>query len=56
MLVLSRHIDQRIFIGNDVVVTIVAVRGRNILVGVEAPKCVPILREELVGRDREGDR
>jgi len=54
MLVLSRKPNERIVIGSGrdaVVVTIVdAVHGK-VRLGIEAPKSVPVLREELVGRD-----
>ena len=42
MLVLSRYKDQSIYIGDDIVVTIVDVRGDRIRLGVEAPANVPV--------------
>ncbi len=47
MLVLSRKINQKIRIGNDVVITIVSVSENNVKIGIEAPFSVKILREEL---------
>ena len=47
MLVLSRKKDQRIMIGDGIVLTIISVRGDVVRVGVEAPKSIPVLREEL---------
>lgn len=47
MLVLSRYKDQRVFIGNDVVVTIVDVRGDRVRIGIEAPPWVTVDREEV---------
>ncbi len=47
MLVLSRKINQKIRIGNDVVITIVSVSENNVKIGIEAPSSVKILREEL---------
>lgn len=47
MLALSRKIGERILIGDDIVVTVLAVRGRQVCLGIEAPKSVSILREEL---------
>lgn len=50
MLVLSRCEDQKIVIGNNVVITIVAIRGGNVRVGIEAPKDVPVHRLEVAQR------
>jgi carbon storage regulator len=50
MLILSRKQNERIVIdGGRIRVTVVAVRGNQIRLGIEAPKEVAILREELVG-------
>jgi carbon storage regulator len=55
MLVLSRKEEEAIIVGN-VRITIVAVRGGRVKVGINAPKEVQIVREELVGRERRGHR
>ena len=47
MLVVTRKTRERILIGTDVVVTIVRVRGDAVRVGIEAPKDVVVLREEV---------
>ena len=47
MLVLSRKMGESISIGKDVVVRIVSIDKNNVKLGVEAPKSVVILREEL---------
>ncbi|MBR5759500.1 MAG: carbon storage regulator CsrA, partial [Thermoguttaceae bacterium] len=47
MLVLSRYKDQSIYIGDDIVVTIVDVRGDRIRLGVEAPPNIPVHRQEI---------
>ncbi|MDO5309245.1 MAG: carbon storage regulator CsrA [Planctomycetia bacterium] len=47
MLVLSRYKDQSIYIGDDVIVTIVDVRGDRIRLGIEAPANVPVHRQEI---------
>ncbi len=47
MLVLSRYKDQSIYIGDDIVVTVVDVRGDRIRLGVEAPADVPVHRQEI---------
>lgn len=47
MLVLSRKENESIVIGNDIMVTIVAIRGDKIRVGIEAPKEMPVHRREV---------
>ncbi len=47
MLVLSRKPGQRIFIGNDISVTVVAVSGNHVRLGFQAPQHMPIRREEI---------
>lgn len=47
MLVLSRREAQSIVIGNDVVVTVVSIRGDQVRIGIEAPRSVTIHRQEV---------
>jgi carbon storage regulator len=47
MLVLSRRVGEKITIGDDVVVTILAIKGNQVRVGIDAPASVTILRSEL---------
>lgn len=47
MLVLSRKVGEKLVIGNDIWVTVVAVKGNSVRVGIDAPDDVPILRSEL---------
>jgi carbon storage regulator len=47
MLVLSRQRDESIIIGDDVVVTVVDVRGDKVRLGIEAPREVPVHRREV---------
>ena len=47
MLVLSRHRDESIMIGDDVVVTIVDIRGDKVRLGIEAPTDIPVHRQEV---------
>lgn len=47
MLVLSRHRDESIMIGDDVVVTIVDIRGDKVRLGIDAPKSIPVHRQEV---------
>jgi carbon storage regulator len=47
MLVLGRKLGERIVVGEDVVVTILGVRGHQVRVGIDAPRAVSVLRGEL---------
>ena len=48
MLVLTRKQGETILIGDDIKITVVAVNGDAVRIGIEAPKHVKILRAELV--------
>ena len=48
MLVLSRKKNESIVINDDIVVTIVEVRGAKVRLGIEAPKDIPVHRRELL--------
>ncbi len=47
ILVLSRHRDESIMIGDDVVVTIVDIRGDKVRLGIDAPQAIPVHRQEV---------
>jgi carbon storage regulator len=47
MLVLSRQRDESIIIGDNIVVTIVDVRGDKVKLGIEAPQDVSVHRREV---------
>ncbi len=47
MLVLSRKVGERILIGNQVTVTVVRITGGGVRLGIEAPKEMTVIREEL---------
>jgi carbon storage regulator len=49
MLILKRRIDESIYIGNDIQVSILDVFKNTITLGIAAPKEVLILRNELKG-------
>ena len=48
MLVLTRKIGERIVIDDRITVTVLEVQGNRIRLGIEAPKEIPVMREELV--------
>jgi carbon storage regulator len=47
MLVLSRQRDESIIIGENIVVTIVDIRGDKVRLGIEAPTEIPVHRREV---------
>lgn len=47
MLILSRKRGQRIVINNDITIVVVAIRGDNVRIGIEAPRGVTVHRQEI---------
>lgn len=47
MLVLSRRHGQRVVVGENVVVTIVSLRGNRVRIGIEAPSDISVARQEV---------
>lgn len=47
MLVLSRQRDESIIIGDNIVITVVDIRGDKVRLGIQAPKEIPVHREEV---------
>ncbi|KAA6208500.1 carbon storage regulator CsrA [Avibacterium paragallinarum] len=53
MLILTRKVGESLLIGDEISITILSVRGNQLKVGVNAPKEVPVYREEIYQRIRE---
>jgi carbon storage regulator len=51
MLVLSRKSDQKIVIGSEILLTVLAIKGNRVTIGIDAPPSVNIKRRELVVGD-----
>lgn len=47
MLILARRPGERVVIGEEILVTVMAVNGHTVRLGIEAPQGVPIFREEI---------
>lgn len=59
MLVLSRHRDESIIIGDNIVITVVDVRGDKVRLGIDAPTDIPVHRQEVydaIQRERQGGK
>lgn len=54
MLVLSRKVSERILIGDDIAITIVRIGPNAVRIGIEAPKELNVVREELVQENNQG--
>ena len=54
MLVLSRYRDESIHIGDDIVVTIVDIRGDRVRLGIQAPASVSVHRQEIYDAIAQG--
>jgi carbon storage regulator len=60
MLVLTRKGNQSIMIGDDIEVSVLAIMGEKVRIGIEAPRSVPVFRKEVYleiqqGRDGTGE-
>ena len=51
MLVLSRKLGEKIYIGENICITVVDIDRGKIRLGIEAPRNVPIFRQELLPLD-----
>ncbi|GAF91201.1 unnamed protein product, partial [marine sediment metagenome] len=47
MLVLSRKVGERLWIGENISITVVKITGGGVRIGIEAPTEMPVVREEL---------
>jgi carbon storage regulator len=56
MLILTRKLDEAILIGDDIRITIVEIQGDKVKLGIEAPRELSVLREELYKAVREENR
>lgn len=54
MLILTRRTGETLMIGGDVTVTVLGVKGNQVRIGINAPKDVPVHREEIAERIAQG--
>jgi carbon storage regulator len=56
VLVLTRKPNQSIMIGDDIEISVLAIMGEKVRIGIEAPRSVPVFRKEVyvdIQRDRD---
>jgi carbon storage regulator len=56
MLILTRRVGESIIIGNDICVTVFGVKGVQVRLGIDAPKSIPVHREEVFERIQRDQR
>ncbi len=64
MLVLTRKSNQSIMIGDEIEISVLAIMGEKVRIGIEAPRQVPVFRKEVYleiqqersGEDRQAER
>jgi carbon storage regulator len=55
VLVLTRKSNQSIMIGDDIEISVLAVMGEKVRIGIEAPRSVPVFRREVYVEIQEDD-
>lgn len=56
MLILTRRINETLNIGDDVEVTVLGIKGNQVRIGINAPRDVPVHREEIYLRIKREER
>ena len=59
MLILTRRVEEKLIIDENVTVTVLGVKGNQVRIGIEAPRDVKVNREEIhqrILKEREGLR
>jgi carbon storage regulator len=53
MLVLSRRLGETILVGDEIQITVVAIQGKKVRLGISAPPYIPVDRQEVRERGAE---
>lgn len=55
MLILTRRVGETLFVGDDITVTVLAVKGNQVRIGVNAPKNISVQRQEVYEKIQNDD-
>jgi len=50
MLILTRRLNESVFIGEDIAITVLSITGKQVQIGIDAPSHVRVLRQEVKER------
>jgi carbon storage regulator len=53
MLIITRHPGEKIMLGDEIVVHVMEVVGNSVRIGIQAPRSIPVYREEIWNAMRE---
>ncbi len=53
MLILTRRANESLMIGDDIKITVLGIKGNQVRIGIDAPKDVPVHREEIYQRIKD---
>jgi carbon storage regulator len=53
MLIITRKAGERVMVGDDIVVHVMELVGGSVRIGIEAPRSIPVYREEIYAAVRE---
>jgi carbon storage regulator len=56
MLIITRKPGERVMVGDDIVVHVMELVGGSVRIGIEAPRSVPVYREEIYAAMRDENR
>ncbi|MDR0707957.1 MAG: carbon storage regulator CsrA [Treponema sp.] len=56
MLILSRKVNEKIMIGDDIAISIIEIKGDQIRIGVDAPRSVKVFRQEVIAEIKAANK
>ena len=56
MLILSRKVNEKVVIGDDITISIIEVRGDQVRIGIDAPKKIKVFRQEVFDAIKEENK
>ena len=56
MLILSRKVNEKVVIGEDITISVIEIRGDQVRIGIDAPKNVKVFRQEIYDDIKEANK